>query len=105
MIIINYIKSDLKIIKIPTQVTGSDIDILKKELALNNGFKEIVFDLSNAVYVNDSFISYLQLVKIEKPGLSNRIVLLNPSETVFKTLEHGNIPKIYKIQYIHSTAW
>jgi anti-anti-sigma regulatory factor len=105
MKIINFNNNTSRILKLTSYVSTREIIALRNELVNMDGFKEILVDLSDVIYIDDEFIDTLKSIRVQQFKSYSKIILLNPSEIVRKMLEMGQIPELYKIQYIQSTVW
>lgn len=102
---INFQNGASRIFKLESCVGIKEVLALKKALLNMNGCREVIVDLSEVIYIDDEFIDALKSFRVMRFESSGRVVLVNPSEIVKRILELGQIPQLYRVQYIHSTVW
>jgi anti-anti-sigma regulatory factor len=102
---INFQNKTSRILKLESYVSIKEVIALKKALLNMDGCREVIIDLSEVIYIDNEFIDALKSFRIMRFEPSGRVVLINPSEIVKRILDLGQIPQLYRIQYIHSTAW
>ena len=94
-----------KIIKISGEMEGREIASLKKSLEDAAAFPEIIIDLSDANFLNSSFVAVLIQIKDCKADLFAKIKLVNPNELVRAMLEISPLSQACPVEMIFPTAW
>ena len=95
----------IKIIKISSSVHGKEMDEIKRLLADEGSYSELIIDLTEADYLDRNLLDLLAGYKAAKPGLDGKVRLVNPNELVLKMLESRDLDRLYEIQHIYPTVW
>jgi len=97
--------SSSKIIQLSGRTDGHEERELGKELEDVSGFNEIILDFSSVAYLSGGLLNVLRDLAEGRSGINGKVKIINPCETVRKTLETDRMLQAFEVRNIFPTAW